>query len=155
MLARTPARRPVRRPGATLVESAVIYSVLFLILFGIILGATAIFRYQQVAHMAREGSRWAAVHGATYAKEQNKPAPTAADVYQQGIVPQAAGMHLANVSYSVTWDQNNRPYSTVTVNDEVKPRTNNVIVTVEYRWDPGFMLGPFTLRSTSVSSMHY
>ena len=37
----------------------------------------------------------------------------------------------------------------------MKPVRNAVTVTVEYRWDPIFVFGPFTLRSTSVSDMHY
>ena len=55
---------PAARRGTTMVETAMILSVLFLILFGIVNGAIVVFRYQQCAHMAREGSRWAAVHNA-------------------------------------------------------------------------------------------
>jgi Flp pilus assembly protein TadG len=154
MLVRTPARRPVRRPGATTVELAIIYSALFLILFGLILGAIAVFRYQQVAQLAREGSRWAAVHGTDYGKEQKKPPATEQDVYEQVILPRANGMEAAKLTCRVTWDASNKPYSVVIRNDQVVPVTNNVIVTIEYQWD-AFLFGPVTLRSTSVSSMHY
>ena len=155
MLIRTPTRRRAVRSGATLVESALVYSLVFLILFGIVLGATAILRYQQVAHIARESSRWAAVHGESYARENNKPAATAADVYQQSVLPQAASMDPNAITLVVSWDTDKRPYHLAIINDQVVAVTNNVSVTVEYRWDPGFLLGPFTLRSTSVSSMHY
>jgi Flp pilus assembly protein TadG len=138
-----------------LVESAIVYSLVFIILFGIILGATAILRYQQVAHIAREASRWAAVHGESYAKEQNKTAATAQDVYDHAVLPQAASMDPSSITLQVSWDRDKRPYHLEVRNDQVIPVTNNVSVTVEYRWDPGFLFGPFTLRSTSVSSIHY
>ena len=155
MLVRSSNRRSARRSGATLVESALIYSLLFFILFGIVLGGAAIFRYQQVAHIARESSRWAAVHGEGYAREQNKTAATADDIYTNAVLPQAAGMQPDKITLVVSWDRDKRPYHLVVRNDQVVPVTNNVSVTVEYQWDPGFLLGPFTLRSTSVSSMHY
>ena len=148
------ARRPTRRPGATAVEMAVVLPVLFLLLFGLILGSIAVFRYHQVAQLAREGSRYAAVHGATYAQENGRPAATANDVYEQAVRPRATNMDPAKLTCSVTWDKDNSQYHTVIVNDVVKPVTNNVSVTVEYQWD-AFLFGPVTLRSTSVSSMHY
>lgn len=148
------ARRPTRRPAAATVEMAVVLPILFLLLFGLILGSIGVFRYHQVAQLAREGSRYAAVRGATYARENNKPAATASDVYEQAIRPRATNMDPAKLTYSVVWDKDNRQYHTVIVNDEVKPVTNNVSVTVEYKWD-AFLFGPVTLRSTSVSSMHY
>lgn len=154
MLVRRSARRPARRPGAALVELAIIYSVLFLVLFGLILGAIAVFRYQQVAQLAREGSRWAAVHGADWAREQGKPPTTPNDVYENAIRPRAVAMEPSKLSYAVAWDTSQKPYHTVVRDDLVVPVTNNVIVTVNYQWD-GFLFGPVTLKSTSVSSMHY
>ena len=71
MLVRKNGPRSSHRAGTTLVELAIVYSVLFLVLFGLILGSIAIFRYHQVAQLAREGSRWASVHGAQWAFEKN------------------------------------------------------------------------------------
>jgi Flp pilus assembly protein TadG len=154
MLVRRNTRRPARRPGAALVELAIIYSALFLVLFGLILGAIAVFRYQQVAQLAREGSRWAAVHGAEWAREHSKPPTTPNDVYEKAIRPRAVSMEPSKMSYAVAWDTSQRPYHTEVRNDQVVPVNNNVIVTVSYQWD-GFIFGPVTLKSTSVSSMHY
>lgn len=53
------------RRGTVLVESAVVYPVVFLIVVSIILLGTAVFRFQQVAHIAREASRWASVQWRT------------------------------------------------------------------------------------------
>ena len=50
------------RSGGTLVEMAVILPVVFLLIFGLIVGGIGIFHYQEVARLAREGARWAAVH---------------------------------------------------------------------------------------------
>lgn len=154
MLVRRGARRPARRPGVTVVEMAIIYSVLFLVLFGLILGAIAVFRYQQVAQLAREGSRWAAVHGYSWATEKNVPPTTPQDVYTNAIFPRAVSMEPSKLGYSVTWDTNQKTHHTVVVGDTVRSVNNNVIVTVTYQWDE-FMFGPVTLRSTSVSPMHY
>ena len=85
-------RRKKERPGTILVESAFVYPVLFLTLLATILLGLAVFRFQQVTHMAREGSRWASVHGEQYAKENNTTAATPQDVYDKAIAPFGAGM---------------------------------------------------------------
>jgi Flp pilus assembly protein TadG len=154
MLVRRGARRPARRPGVTVVEMAIIYSVLFLVLFGLILGAIAVFRYQQVAQLAREGARWAAVHGQQWATENGQPATTPADVYANAIAPRATSMEPSLLSYSVTWDTNQKTHHTEVQGDTVVSVSNNVIVTVNYQWNE-FIFGPVTLRSTSVKPMHY
>jgi Flp pilus assembly protein TadG len=155
MLLRKGRRGPNRRSGVVLVESAIIYSVLFLLLFGLISGAIGVFRYQQVSYLAREGSRYASVHGTTYATEQNVPAATASDVYNNAIKPRAVRMQLNNLAYSVTWNTNNQPYHTVISNGQDVAVANNVSVTVSYQWKPFFLSKPVTLSSTSVSTMSY
>ncbi len=142
------------RPGAILVESAFVYPVLFFLLMMIILGAMVAFRYQQVAHMAREGSRWAACHGDQYAKENATTAATPQDVYAKAIAPQAGGIDAQNLSYTVTWDKNKKQYHTAVVNGSVVNIANTVTVTVTCQWDT-VVFGPVTLSSTSVSTMHY
>ncbi|MHC5540093.1 TadE family protein, partial [Singulisphaera rosea] len=54
-------RRRIRarsRRGAVMAESAVVYSALMLLLLGMITVGLGVFRYQQVASLAREGARW-------------------------------------------------------------------------------------------------
>ena len=154
MLARRGARRPARRPAATVVELAIVLSVLFLVLFALILGAIGVFRYQQVAQLAREGSRWASVHGANWAVENKQPPTTPASVYDQAIRPKATNMDPARLGCAVTWDQDQRPAHVEVRGDDVVTVSNYVSVTVEYQWD-AFLVGTVTLRSTSVSMMHY
>src|SRR5688572_27259223 len=120
MLVRKGARRPARRPGVTVVEMAIIYSVLFLVLFTLILGAIAVFRYQQVAQLAREGSRWAAVHGHSWATENSQPPTTPQDVFNSAIGPRAVNMEPGKLSYSVTWDTNQKTHHTEVVGDTVR-----------------------------------
>src|SRR5437763_529552 len=64
---RTAVHRGYR--GAVMVEAAIVLPTLFIILIGMITIGMGIFRYQQVAALAREGARYAAVHGAQYEKD--------------------------------------------------------------------------------------
>ena len=146
--------RRQRRHGTVLVESAMIYPVLFLLVMGIILLGIGVFSYQQVAHIAREASRWASVHGAKYAQETGNPAATPADVYNSAIVPQAAGMGVGSLGYSVSWDTSDAQTRTVIVNNTVQTVSNNVSVTVTYTWNTG-LFGSIPVSSTSVTPMNY
>jgi hypothetical protein len=62
-----------QRRGAALVEFALVAPLVFLLLLGLIVGSFGVYRYLQVAALAREASRWAAVHGADYARENAQP----------------------------------------------------------------------------------
>lgn len=152
--------RRQRRTGAALVETALVYPILFLLVLGIIMLGIGVFRYQQVAHAAREGARWAAVHGAKYSQETGNPAATPQDVFDTVILPQMARVSSANISYAVTWNQDNRQtYSYVYTNPttgatSVRSRQNTVSVTVGYTWDTGFF-GVIPVSSTTVMTMSY
>jgi Flp pilus assembly protein TadG len=154
-----------RRTGAALVETALIYPILFLLILGIILLGIAVFRYQQVAHAAREGARWAAVHGAEYGEEGASATPpryaaTEADIYNAAILPQLAGMQAANVTYAVTWNNSNKQsHSYVYVDpatgvSRVREMANTVSVTVSYSWNTG-LFGDVPVSSTAVMRMSY
>lgn len=58
-------RRKHRERGASLPETAIVMSVLLALTFGIIDFGRAMYTYGFVAQLAREGTRWAAVHGST------------------------------------------------------------------------------------------
>ena len=159
-------RRKKARPGTVLAEAAFIYPVLFLLVLAIILLGLSVFRYQQVAHVSREASRWASVHGEQYAKENNTTAATPQDVYTNVIVPHAAGMQAECITYSVTWntDANGNPIKTPTrIVQVVDPATgltkvvsvsNTVTVTVTYTWNTG-LFGTIPVASTSVNTISY
>jgi hypothetical protein len=131
-----------------------------MIILGIILLGTAVFRYQQVAHCAREGARWAAVRGAKYCEENpTMPVTTPADVFTKSIKPQAASMQLSGLTYAVTWNADQKQTSTVKVTDasgnvKLVTKANTVSVTVNYTWNTG-LFGAIPVRSTYVMQMSY
>jgi Flp pilus assembly protein TadG len=143
------------RLAATTVEFAVASSATFLILLGLIIGGLGIFRYQQVARVARDAARWASVHGTQYALDTQNPAATAVDVYNQVIVPNATGLDLSHLTYSVTWNASNSSYHTSTMNGQTVKVANTVTVHITYNWVPEAFLGGISLTSTSVSVMCY
>ena len=143
-----------QRRGTTAVEFALACPIVFFLVFAIIVGALGVFRYQQTAQLAREASRWASVHGGQYAQETGKPAATAQDVYTNAIQPAATTLDLSRLSYQVTWDKNNMPLDAS--EDYEKPTGNTVTVTVTYQWFPEvYLIGPFSLSSTSKAQMIY
>ncbi len=148
-------KRDQTRSASTLVEFAAVGSTTFILLLGLLIGALGIFRYQQVARLARDASRWASVHGTQYAQDTKNTAATATDVYNNAIAPKATGLKAANLTYSVTWSSSNSPYHTATVNGSKVNVANTVTVTVSYQWIPEAFLGGLTLSSTSVSVMSY
>jgi Flp pilus assembly protein TadG len=124
------------------VECAVVYPLVFLLLFGLVVGALGVFRYQEVASLAREGARYASVRGREYELRTGRPAATADDVFNNAISPRAVILTPSQLSSSVTWNPDNQRGSTVTV-------------TVTYQWVPEAYLGGLTLSSTSTTPISY
>jgi len=157
--------RRYRRRGAVAVEAAVVYPVLFLLLLGVIVGGMGVFRYELVACMACEGSRYAAVRGGDWQRESGQPAPTATQITSDVIVPMAVSMDPANLTVRVEcvngvtgavtdWDASDK--SPTSLNAAGDPVANRVRVTVSYRWSPEwFFGGPIDLRSVSESPASY
>jgi Flp pilus assembly protein TadG len=145
-------RCPIRR-GTAAVEFAIVGSATFTILIGLFVGSAGVFNFQQVANLARQASRWASVHGTQYATTTGNTAATATDVYNNAIAPNAAGLNLSKVTYSVTWNTSNSPSHTATVNGAQVNVANTVTVIVNYQWVPVAYLSAMTLSSTSTSVM--
>jgi Flp pilus assembly protein TadG len=142
------------RRGTTAVEFAIAFPIVFFLLLATIVGGMGVFRYQQVAAVAREGARWACVHGGEYEQVTGNPAATPEDVFNKAILPVATMLRPENLSYSVTWDQSNMPLQVT--EDVQEPFGNTVTVTVTYQWFPElFLIGPFTLTSSSTAQMIY
>jgi Flp pilus assembly protein TadG len=147
-------RRAGRRRGAVVLEGAIVMPVLFLLILGVIILGMGVFRYQEMAYLAREGARWASVHGTQYASDTGNAAATATDVYTKAIQPKMAVLDPAMFSYSVSWNTSNAPYHTTTdgLGNTVKV-ANSVSVTVSYQWAPEAFFGRGTLTSTSSMPM--
>ena len=149
-------RAPQRRSGATVVECAFVYPTLFLFILGLLVGAGGIFRYSQLASLAREGARYASVHGTQYAQEMNVTAPTPDQIFNNVIAPMAVGFDTTQMGYSITYNTTSYPYHTTTdSNGNVTPIQNTVTVTLTYTWVPETFLGSVNLSATSVMPMSY
>jgi Flp pilus assembly protein TadG len=135
-------RREKNRSGATVVECAFIYPLFFLIVVGLVVGCLGVFRYQELASLSREAARWASVRGHQYQNATGETAATAKDVYDNVIKPKAKLVDATDLTYSVTWDPDNRQGSKVTV-------------TVTYHWVPEAVFGGIDLTSTSTMIMSY
>jgi Flp pilus assembly protein TadG len=143
-----------RRRGSLSVESVVTIPVLLTLILAILVGGYGVFRYQQIAMLAREGARYASVHGGQYQVETGNTAATPQDVYNNAIVPYAVNLDLSQLSYTVTWNSSNMPYSVNT--DYEAPTNNTVTVTVNYKWFPeALLVGPIVLSSSSTIPMSY
>jgi Flp pilus assembly protein TadG len=147
------------RRGASMVEAAIVLPILFMLILGTVLMGLGVFRYCQVAGLAREGARYASVHGTEYASAAGKPAATAIDIYNNAIKPQAVGLDPNSLGYSVTWNSSNSPTrANPSSTPAGLPITNTVSVTVTYAWTPSiFNVGNLGLTSscTSVMPMSY
>jgi Flp pilus assembly protein TadG len=141
------------RRGATVVEFAVVGPIILFLLIALVVGGMGVFRYLEVAALARESARYASVHGTQYQKDTGQTAATAQDIYNNVIVAQNVSLDLSQLNYSVTWNTDNRPYHTQVVNGSVVPVTNTVQVRITYQWIPEIYLGGVTLTSTAVTPM--
>ena len=147
--------RHLRRSGTSIVECAVVSPLVFIFVMALIIGAIGIFRYQEVASLARRGARYAIVHGTQYAATSGNPAATPQDVYENAIKPNAVGFDMSKLSCTVSWDRSNAPTYATNVNGQVVATQNTVTVTVSYVWIPEAYFGGVTLTSTSVMVMSY
>jgi Flp pilus assembly protein TadG len=135
---------PQPRRGVTLVECAIIYPLTFLLVLGILVGGLGMFRYHEVASLAREGARAASVHGTKYAQQNPNgyPAWTQSDVYTNAIQPRLVMLDESQLTCTVTWPGGNQ-------------QGGSVQVQVSYVWVPEAFLGGITLSSTSKMTVSY
>jgi|SRR5579875_132164 Flp pilus assembly protein TadG len=148
------------RRGSTITESAVVVPILLFLILAILVGGYGVFRYQQIALLAREGVRYASVHGGQYQQETGNPAATPQDVYNNAIVPYAINLDLSQLNYQVTWNTDNNTYhfglDSNNNPDYAKVINNTVTVTVSYNWFPEvFLIGPLVLSSSATMPMSY
>ena len=145
-------RNQSRRSAATAVEMAFIAPVFVFLLFALIVGGLGIFRYNQIAHLARQGARYASVRGLDYHTENNKPAATQDSVRNEAIIPNASALDPNSLTVSVTWDKSNAPKQFL---PDGTVRSNYVIVTVSYKWLPEALIKGGTMTCTSKMPVTY
>ncbi len=157
----------IRHRGATAVEAALVLPVGFMFIIGMVVLGLGIYRYQQVASLAREGARYASVHGSLYAQATGNSLQ-ASDIYNNAIKPMAIGLTLSNLTYQIQWGTDvtgswvwtNWVSSTssppTSPNSSGTPLYNGVQVTITYKWVPEmYVTGPINLTSTSTMPMSY
>ncbi len=127
------------RRGTTILECALVYPVTMLLLIGTIVGGVGVFNYQQLQFLAREGSRYASVHGPTYASENGQSMATTSTVLTevQSLSVGLKGLNCTNVTYSAA----------------TLPCT--VSVTLTYTWTPAGVFGVMTWNATSTMPVTY
>lgn len=161
----------LRRPAASLLEYAVVAPMVFFILLALVVGGMAIFRYQEVSHLAREATRYASTHGGDYQREgiatRTGVAVMATDSDVQTYVEsKAVGLNPSKLTATITWSSpstlspRSAPIYLNTDPNLVPPGqsvfVNYVTVTVTYEWVPELILvGPINLTSTSTVAMSY
>ena len=67
------------------------------------------FRYNQIAALAHEGARWAAVHGKKFERTQHASPVTQADLFANVIAPRAAALDMNRLTCELDWDENSAP----------------------------------------------
>lgn len=169
-----------RRGGAVLVEAALVYPLFMLMTLGMMIGGMGVFRYAELAHVAREAARYASTHGAQYRSDTGQAVGNAddwaGDVYQNAILPNLMMLDRNYLNQAITWPEvinqqgtyetSSAPsstadsasvYVTSTTYEPGKPDNwpgSKVTVTLTYQWFPGmFLVGPITLTSTSSMPM--
>ena len=148
-----------------------------LLVTGLVVLAMGVFRYQEMASLAREATRFAAVHGGQY-EQENATAINAGTlpyvdenyIIQNIVKARAVSLDPSKLTVQVqfnmssgsydwddTADNGDRwPSSQKSINGTNYSETNTVSATVSYQWFPEWWLvGPITLTSTSVMPMCY
>jgi Flp pilus assembly protein TadG len=155
----------IQRTGALAVEAALVHPVMLFLLLAIVVGGMGVFRFQQVAGLAREAGRWASVRGSDFQKNTKQTSPTQDQILQQAVVPLLAGMDVNSLSIQVlwvnqstgqaiAWDQSSKDPQTLTKTGDYV--TNTVRVTITYQFTPAiFILNSLQLTSTSELPMTF
>ena len=132
-------KKGVSKAGTTLVEFSLIALLFFMLIFGIVEFGRLLLMYHYVGHSAREGSRYAIVHGSTSLSPAND-----ADV--ENYVKSISPFDPKDVDVDTTWpDGNNNPKSKV-----------NVKVDYPFAFILPIWFGPsITLSSTSQMVISY
>ncbi len=137
------------RRGATLVEVAIVLPVTFFLILALVVGVLGVFRYQEVASLARAAGRYASTHGAQYRKDAGLAIGTAtvwqADINVNAVQPALVLLDPSLLTLQASWpDVVNQPG----VPDNWP--TSTVTVKITYQWVPElYLVGPYYLSSTS------
>lgn len=125
--------------GQTYVEFAFSAVVVIMLIFALVNFSLALYAYNFVSYAAREGTRFAAVHGGS------NPSPADSTDIANLITAEAYGLNAGKLKVNTTWSPNNQPGSVVAVQVQY---TFNFMV-------PFVALKPVNLTSTSQMMISY
>ncbi len=158
---RTP--NPPRRGMVQVLETAIVLPVVMMLILGTCSTAMGVYYYQRVATLAREGARYASVHGEQYFLYTGNNSG-AGDIYL-AIKPWAVGLDLSKLTFQVQFGtavSGNWVWTSWVSSSNSPPTSppgplyNGVQVTVTYQWtDDLYITGPLSLTSTSVMPMSF
>jgi Flp pilus assembly protein TadG len=120
--------------GQTATEFAMIALPSLMLIFGIMVFGLAVYNYNFVSDAARDGVRYAIVHGAS----STSPA-TATDITNY-VLAEANGLNQNKLTVSTSWSPDNKPGSVVSVK-------------VTYNFQPLFPMSATALPLSSSSQM--
>ena len=120
--------------GQTLVEFASIALPMCFLIFGIITLGMAVYSYSFVCNGAREGVRYAIVHGSA------SLSPASASDIKTYVLNKAHGMNASYLNVSTNWTPDNKPGSVVKVQ-------------VTYSFQPLFPMSAVALPLSSTAQM--
>ena len=130
-----PARRMQRwLRGQTFVEFAAVALPLCIVLFGIIVLSMAVYSYSFVCYGAREGVRYAIVHGSA------SLSPASASDVQNYVQTKARSLNTSYLNVLTNWKPDNKPGSVVSVQ-------------VTYGFRPFFPMSTATVPLSSSAQM--
>jgi Flp pilus assembly protein TadG len=133
-------RSSSKRRGTSAVECAVVYPIAIMLIMGTVVVGLGVFRYQQLQSLAREGARYASVHGPAYvlAQSGNTEASTSSVLaHVQSLAVGLSGLNCTAVTYS----------------SSTLPCT--VTVTLTYTWTPEGMFRSQTWTASSTVVVTY
>lgn len=130
------------RRGATLVEMSIVLPVTFFLIIGLVVGVLGVFRYQEVASLARAAGRYASTHGAKYRKDADLANGTAtdwlADIQANAVQPALVLLDPKLLTVQASWPD--------VINQPGKPDNwpkSTVTITITYQWVPElYLVGP-------------
>lgn len=130
-----------RRRGSTLVEAALIMPIVLLFLIGALDVGRAVWSYNVIAEAAREGGRYAIVHGAL-ASTKAGPSDNDADV-EQVVRRYCVGVDPSRITVRSRWTNTDNS------------RGSTVRVQAEYQYVPvvAAIAGRGSVRMSSTSQM--
>ena len=150
-----------RRNGATTVEFAIVGPMALLLLIGFAVLALQVYRYQQVAYLARAGARYASTHGAQHRADHRLPVGTATvweqDIRDNGVLPRCSALAPDKLTVKATWSaDNNQANAADSATNFTSTIDNAVTVTVTYQVSAeAYLSTPITLTSSATMPMAY